>query len=72
MFALISPNEQRNTGVRVAQVSASKFEVAKPLFWVQCGDDITPDHFYDLGSKAFSLISQPAPDQPSSTGTQEL
>jgi hypothetical protein len=39
--ALISPLEQREVGVRVAQIEVKSFEVAEPLFWVDCSDDIT-------------------------------
>ena len=44
--ALISPNEPRETGYRVAQVEQQKFEVALPLFWVDCADDVVADQFW--------------------------
>lgn len=31
---------------RVAEVSDTTFEVAEPLFWTQCNDDVTADSFY--------------------------
>ena len=31
---------------RVAEVSDTPFEVAKPLFWVDCADDVVADQFY--------------------------
>ena len=50
--ALISPNEQVYSydktllGVRVAEVCDTPFEVASPLFWVECADDVVADQFY--------------------------
>lgn len=35
MQALISPDEPRETGYRVAQLAETSFEVAEPLFWVE-------------------------------------
>lgn len=65
MFALISPNEpvylpsqpEVVQGVRVAQIEAATFEVAPPLFWVECTDTITTtDYVYDMSSSTFVLI----------------
>jgi len=48
MKALISPNEPRQTGYRVAEISESGFEVAEPLFWVDCADTDKADQcWYD-------------------------
>jgi hypothetical protein len=44
--ALISPQEPRKTGYRVAQVEQQEFEVALPLFWVDCADDVVADQFW--------------------------
>lgn len=50
--ALISPNETVYSydgtplGQRVAEVSVAPFEVAPPLFWTDCADDVTADAFY--------------------------
>jgi hypothetical protein len=46
--ALISPNEPRETGYRVAQVvdQYQTFEVGQPLFWVECADDVVADQFW--------------------------
>jgi hypothetical protein len=44
--ALISPNEPVLTGYRVAEVRDDTFEVASPLFWVECADDVVADQFY--------------------------
>ena len=46
--ALISPNEPRETGYRVAQVveQGQTFEVGAPLFWTSCADDVVADQFW--------------------------
>jgi len=47
--ALISTNEPRYTGYRVAQVVDSKadtFEVADSLFWADCADNVVADQFW--------------------------
>jgi len=31
---------------RVAEVEDNSFEVAPPLFWVDCADDVVADQFY--------------------------
>jgi hypothetical protein len=77
MKALISPNEIREIGYRVAEVSAVEFNVSQPLFWVDCAEDIMADQFwYDPVDKIIKPIPQPEPDpnieQPISEGTQEL
>ena len=48
MKALISPNEPRETGYRVAQVEDDnlQFDVADPLFWVSCNDEVMADQFW--------------------------
>ena len=48
MKALISPEEKRidyqgNVGERIAQVEQTAFEVAAPLFWIDCPDDCVAD-----------------------------
>jgi len=48
MKALISPQEPRESGYRVAQVEEQEFEVAEPLFWVDCADtDKADECWYD-------------------------
>jgi hypothetical protein len=65
MKALISPNEPRETGYRVAEVEPEAFPVAQPLFWVACADDVVADQFwYDPNDSAIKPISQPEPEQP--------
>lgn len=46
MKALISPIECTYNGYRVAEVSQESFEVASPLFWIDCTDNILPDQFW--------------------------
>jgi hypothetical protein len=51
MKALISPLEQvtdylGNSGCRVAQVEPLAFEVADPLYWIECPDDCIADQWY--------------------------
>lgn len=77
MKALISTQELRETGYRVAQVSPDNeiFPVAPQLFWTDCPDDLLADQkWYDPADQQFKDFSQPepAPDQPVTTGTQEI
>jgi len=60
MKALISPIEAREIGVRVAQVEAEEFEVALPLYWTECPDEVTPEWTYDNGE----FVPPPAPSNP--------
>ena len=46
MKALISPNENKQLGFRIAQVEQQEFEVAEPLFWVDCDDTVKADQFW--------------------------
>jgi hypothetical protein len=58
--ALISPNEPRETGYRVAQVETQSFEIASPMFWVECADDVVADSFwYDPSDDTIKPIPQP-------------
>ena len=62
MKALISPNEPRQTGYRVAEISESEFEVQKPLFWVDCADTDKADQcWYDPSDqtiKSFDITEE--------------
>jgi hypothetical protein len=59
MKALISPMEPRITGYRVAQVEEQEFEVAQPLFWVDCTEDVKADQFwYDPVDQTIKTISE--------------
>lgn len=67
MKALISPNEQvvsfdsTPLGSRVAQVSATEFEVAPPFFWVDCGDIGASEHYFDTADQSIKTIPVPSP-----------
>lgn len=62
MQALISPIEPRETGYRVAEVSANPFPVAEPLFWTPCADDVVADEFwYDPSDQTIKPIPVPPP-----------
>ena len=64
MKALISPNEPRETGYRIAEVSMTEFEVAEPLFWIDCADDMAVDQFwYDPADQTIKPVPQPEPEQ---------
>jgi len=92
--ALISPNEQVSyisawdgqtpvftvIGQRVAQVENNQFEVAPPLFWLECADDVTAIGFY-YSQISLAIVQIPesppqptiaASDQPVTTGSQTL
>ena len=66
--ALISPNEPRESGYRVAQVvlDGQTFEVGSPLFWTPCADDVVADQFwYDPSDeliKANPVVVEAAPE----------
>lgn len=78
-YALISPNEIAQTGYRVADTTAAPFEVAPPLFWIECADEIETDvYWYDPQTQSFGLTPEPEPQvvvqqaQPISQGAQTL
>ena len=57
---------------RVAEVSDQSFEVAPPLFWADCGDEIVADQwYYDTVSQQFVVIPAPAP-RPGTEGVQTV
>ena len=67
--ALISPIEPRETGYRVAEVSNQSFEVASPLFWVECADDVKADQFwYDPSDDTIKPIPIPPDTIDNETG----
>jgi hypothetical protein len=77
--ALISPNEPRENGYRVAEVVEQPFEVNPVLFWVECADDVVADvYYYDPATQQIVLVPVPEPEpvpelvQPTTTGAQEL
>lgn len=57
MYALISPNEPRQTGYRVAWVNAEQVPQAEPLFWIQCDNSIVADlYWYDPIDKRIKQV----------------
>jgi hypothetical protein len=63
MKALISPQEiiykydGTSLGSRVAQVSYNSFDIAPPLFWVDCANDVVADQFYyDSNNQTINAI----------------
>jgi len=74
MKALISPNESCETGYRVAEVCAQPFEIAPPLFWVDCADDVVADQFwYDPSDESIKAVPLPEPEpQPIVDGAETL
>jgi hypothetical protein len=66
--ALISPMEKVYNydgtllGDRVAEVTTQPFEVAPPLFWVSCQDNVVADQFYyDPNTYQIDAIPTPPP-----------
>jgi hypothetical protein len=62
--ALISPNEvvtayDGTTGQRVAEVSSASFEIAEPLFWLDCPDECVADLWFYRGGAL-----EPIPQEP--------
>jgi hypothetical protein len=53
---------------RVAEVLDVTFEVATPLFWTLCDDDVIADQFYySIGDDEIYPIPEPAPPPPPKT-----
>jgi hypothetical protein len=51
------PNSQR-----VAQVEDTEFEVASPLFWVDCSDAVVPDlWYYDTSDSTIKEVVNAVP-----------
>ncbi len=76
MYALVSPNEPSFGGYRVAEVAAVSFEVAEPLFWVECNDEVVADRFHYDPSAGVILPNPPTivpvGQQPITTGSQSF
>lgn len=57
-------------GKRVAEATTSPFEVAPPLFWVACNDDVVADEFfYDTVTYLVEPIPQKPPPEPTGEPT---
>lgn len=48
---------------RVCQVADAEFEVAQPLFWVDCADNVIADEFYydTQQNIIFPVVNAPKP-----------
>jgi len=72
MKALISPIEPVQSGYRVAQVEQSAFDVALPLFWVDCTNEIKADRFwYDPLDQSLKLVPITLPSAEQNKETAE-
>lgn len=81
--ALISPEEavtntDNTSGYRVAEVADFAFEVAPPLYWLDCEDDVIADLFYfdtttqQIQAKPILATNPQVNGQPSTTGSQSF
>ena len=68
MQALISPEENN----RIAEVAVQSFEVAPPLYWVACADDVTTEWTYVDGVFAPPVIPVPTAADNKSTASSLL
>jgi hypothetical protein len=66
MKALISPQES----YRIADIHETGFDVAEPLFWVDCPDDIK-SHVYSYDPENNTLKKEPTPEEPEPEQLQE-
>jgi len=65
-MALISPNEPMfdysnpplKIGERIAETTNAQFEIALPLFWVECDDEVVADQWYWNGE---TCVKKPEP-----------
>ena len=48
---------------RVAEICDAEFEVAPPLFWADCADDVVADQFYydTATNEIFQIVNAPSP-----------
>lgn len=61
-----------NNSCRIAQVSPTVFDVAPPLFWKECGDQVVADYWY-LNSVTDQILEVPPPAPfPTSTDQQTV
>jgi hypothetical protein len=71
---IVDPNTNETIGVRVCDIMDAAFEVAQPLFWVDCSDSVASNtHYYDMASSTINLIPEYVPPpQPVAEGVQTL
>ena len=65
MQALISPEENNS----IAEVAVQSFEVAPPLYWVACADDVTTEWTYVDGVFAPPVVPVPTAADNKATAT---
>ncbi|CAB4169224.1 hypothetical protein UFOVP1516_71 [uncultured Caudovirales phage] len=80
MKALICPNEpvtnfDNTSGYRIAEVTEASFDVAEPLYWLDCNDTVVADvYYFDTATNSIELKPIApviaANNQPTTTGTQ--
>jgi hypothetical protein len=48
---------------RVAEICDAEFEIAPPLFWVDCADDVIADQFYydTATNEIYPIVNAPIP-----------
>ena len=68
MQALISPEENN----RIAEVAVQDFEVAQPLYWVACADDVTTSWTYVDGVFAPPVVPVPTASDNKATASSLL
>ena len=67
--ALISPDEPRtdndgNQGFRVAHVVDEPYDVAPPLFWIDCPDNVVNDVWVYVDGELVDITPVPLEDIP--------
>jgi len=50
--------EEITNGQRICEIKDTEFQVANPLFWVECNSSVTmQDYFYDGSDSTIKLIN---------------
>jgi hypothetical protein len=63
---------------RVCEVSDASFDVAPPLFWVECSDNVVADQWYydTVTAQLNPVVNAPfpelAPSEPTQTGAEQF
>lgn len=54
-----------SNGQKIVEVSENQFEVADPLFWIDCNSSVNAtEYYYDTSDSTIKLISDLEPDIP--------
>jgi hypothetical protein len=67
-YALISPSEAD----RLCQVEVAPFQVASPLHWVECPDDVSPETHDYIDGGFVAKPPAPEPSKASASGVEEM